>query len=273
MNPPDDPFADGLPTLAGTRVRLRALELCDAPDQVPIYGDPEVRRFGFSPPMRDETDGRALVEEAARLARERKIFHWCVADLDDDRAIGHASLFHLERDRARRGRLLPAPRPLGPRPRHRGPRRPPALRVRSPRPPPPRGRRRPAQRRLAPYPPEARLRPRRLPARTLDARRRAARRRLPRPLAARLARPPRHRRPHRAWTSALSESLCGPGDARRCAGSRPTTQELAGRVRTPPSRRNPRPCAARCTVWSSEQVRVGRRRSRTWADRAARRRA
>jgi RimJ/RimL family protein N-acetyltransferase len=101
MNPPDDPFADGLPTLAGPRVRLRALELRDAADQVPIYSDPEVRRFGFSPTMRDETDGRALVEEAARLVRERKIFHWCVAAVEDDRAIGHASLFHLEREHAR----------------------------------------------------------------------------------------------------------------------------------------------------------------------------
>jgi ribosomal-protein-alanine N-acetyltransferase len=91
-----DPWADGLPTLPGTRIRLRALEPRDAPAQVVIYGDPEVRRYGYAPPMESDADGLAVVENAARLARERTIFHWCVASTEDDVAIGHATLFHLE---------------------------------------------------------------------------------------------------------------------------------------------------------------------------------
>ena len=101
MSAREDPWAEGLPTLPGERVRLRALEPRDAPAQVPIYGDPEVARYGFAPPMKDEADGLALVELAARLVRERTIFHWCVASATDDEAIGHATLFHLEVEHGR----------------------------------------------------------------------------------------------------------------------------------------------------------------------------
>lgn len=96
MNHDADPWAHGLPRIEGGRVRLRALTPRDAPAQLSIYGDPEVTRLGYAPPMKDLADAHALVESTAHLARERTLFHWGIARTEDDLAIGHTTLFHLE---------------------------------------------------------------------------------------------------------------------------------------------------------------------------------
>jgi RimJ/RimL family protein N-acetyltransferase len=100
MNVPD-PLAQGLPTLDGPRVRLRAMTAADAPALIPIYGDPEVRRLGYAPPMGGLDDARAVVDETLRLAREGTLFHWGLALREDDAVVGHCTLFHLDRRHGR----------------------------------------------------------------------------------------------------------------------------------------------------------------------------
>jgi ribosomal-protein-alanine N-acetyltransferase len=97
----DDPFAHGLPTLEATRVRLRAMRAEDAPALMAIYGDALVARWGFDPPMKTLDDAMALVLSCARLAAERTLFHWGMAQVEDDVIIGHTTLFQVDRENRR----------------------------------------------------------------------------------------------------------------------------------------------------------------------------
>src|SRR5690349_11895359 len=99
--PADDPWAEGLPELLGERVRLRRLAERDAMAQIAIYGDPEVRRFGYAPKMDHEGDALAMIRQCAELVEARSIFHWGLATRDDDQAIGHMTLFHLDMEQGR----------------------------------------------------------------------------------------------------------------------------------------------------------------------------
>lgn len=101
MTAPPDPLADGLPTLEGQRLRLRAMTHDDAPALIPIYGDPEVRRLGYAPPMAGLEDARAVVDETLRLAREGTLFHWGLALRADDVVVGHCTLFQIDRKHGR----------------------------------------------------------------------------------------------------------------------------------------------------------------------------
>lgn len=96
MNAPDDPFAGGLPRLSGRRVVLRAMTDADAPALLPVYGDPEVRRMGYAPPMATVDDALAVVADTRRLVEARTIFHWGLALAESDVIVGHCTLFHLE---------------------------------------------------------------------------------------------------------------------------------------------------------------------------------
>lgn len=97
----DDPWAHGLPTLPARRVHLRAMRADDAPSLLAIYGDPLVARWGFDPPMKTMEDALALVLSCARLAAERTLFHWGMAQVEDDVIIGHTTLFQLDRENRR----------------------------------------------------------------------------------------------------------------------------------------------------------------------------
>jgi [ribosomal protein S5]-alanine N-acetyltransferase len=89
-------FHDGLPRLEGATLCLRALIAGDAPAVFDLYADKQANRFGFSPKMDELEDARRLIDEIARLARERTLFHWGVARRSDDRVIGHATLFKVD---------------------------------------------------------------------------------------------------------------------------------------------------------------------------------
>jgi RimJ/RimL family protein N-acetyltransferase len=96
-----DPFANGLPTLDSERLRLRALSERDVADVFALYADADAVRFGYAPRMESLDDARRLVEETARLARDRSVFHFGVADRERDQVIGHATLFRWEREQRR----------------------------------------------------------------------------------------------------------------------------------------------------------------------------
>jgi ribosomal-protein-alanine N-acetyltransferase len=92
----EDPFRDGLPTIESRGLRLRAFRHADADDVFRLYCDKDAVRFGYSPRMEEPSDAIVVIEETARLARARTVFHWGVAD-GEDRIVGHATLFHLEK--------------------------------------------------------------------------------------------------------------------------------------------------------------------------------
>jgi RimJ/RimL family protein N-acetyltransferase len=96
-----DPFATGLPTVEGADLRLRALEPRDREQVFALYADKEAVRFGFQPKMDTADDATALIERTRTLAAERSVFHWGVARTEDDRVVGHATLFHLDVEQGR----------------------------------------------------------------------------------------------------------------------------------------------------------------------------
>lgn len=96
-----DPFSDGLPTLESARLRLRALDIRDAAEVYALYADRDAVRFGYAPPMAGLDDARRVIEETIELARTRSLFHFGVADRQDDRIIGHATLFKWDQEQRR----------------------------------------------------------------------------------------------------------------------------------------------------------------------------
>lgn len=100
-DPPSEPmdldaiFRDGLPTIEGPMLRLRAMVPADRAAVFELYRDKEAVRFGFSPKMDEAADADAVIAETARLASARTLFHWGVARTTDDVIVGHATLLSL----------------------------------------------------------------------------------------------------------------------------------------------------------------------------------
>lgn len=101
VSAPADPFADGLPTIEGPRVRLRALRSTDRAEVYALYCDKDAVRYGFSPKMDTLEDADVLIERTRALAAAREVFHWGAALVDTDAIVGHATLFHMEREHRR----------------------------------------------------------------------------------------------------------------------------------------------------------------------------
>lgn len=97
----DDPFRDGMPVIEATRVRLRPFEERDVQEVFSLYEDKEATRFGYSPKMDDLDDARALIAEIVELAAKRTLFHFGIATREDDRIVGHATIFQWVRAQRR----------------------------------------------------------------------------------------------------------------------------------------------------------------------------
>lgn len=97
----DDPFRDGLPVVEAARIRLRPFEERDLEEVFRLYEDKEATRYGYSPKMESLEDARALVAETTSLAASRTLFHFGVATRDDDRIIGHATIFQWMKSQRR----------------------------------------------------------------------------------------------------------------------------------------------------------------------------
>lgn len=69
----------------------------DASDVYRLYADKDAVRYGYAPKMESLDDARHVIDQTISLAKERTIFHFGVADRQDDRILGHATLFHWER--------------------------------------------------------------------------------------------------------------------------------------------------------------------------------
>jgi [ribosomal protein S5]-alanine N-acetyltransferase len=84
-----------LPTLLGTRVRLRWLEPADIGALYDVFSDPEVMRYWSDPPLTCEDDARALLANIERAFMDRSMFQWGVARIADDRVLGTCTLLHV----------------------------------------------------------------------------------------------------------------------------------------------------------------------------------
>lgn len=93
-SPPDaaDPFADGLPTLDGARVRLRMPRADDAPDVLTVFGDAEALRYWSHEPLADLAAAERYVAAIHDGWRERTLFQWAITVPPSDALVGTVTL-------------------------------------------------------------------------------------------------------------------------------------------------------------------------------------
>ncbi len=87
---------DALPTLAGTRLRLRWLTPGDVDALFEVFGDPEVVRYWSSPALETPEDAQELLESIHQYFAEKTLFQWGIALAADDRVIGTCTLAEVD---------------------------------------------------------------------------------------------------------------------------------------------------------------------------------
>lgn len=101
MSESADPFADGLPTLDGERIRLRAVRPADDPGLLAVFGDARHLRYWSHGPLADLDDVRQYREGIAAGTRDRTFFQWAVTEPAEDRLIGTVTLSAWDRGNRR----------------------------------------------------------------------------------------------------------------------------------------------------------------------------
>ena len=81
-----------LPTLDGTRVRLRQIEDADVPALFTIFGDPEVTRYWSWPAYTEEASARRLLEEIRQGLADCTLLQWGIATHEDDALVGTCTI-------------------------------------------------------------------------------------------------------------------------------------------------------------------------------------
>jgi [ribosomal protein S5]-alanine N-acetyltransferase len=99
---------DKLPNLRGSRVLLRWLTRDDVDALLEIFGDESVVRFTSIPRLRDRSDALRFHAEIESFFRQRTLFQWGLARVEDARLLGTCSLsdIHWEHQRAEVGFAL-----------------------------------------------------------------------------------------------------------------------------------------------------------------------
>ncbi len=87
-----DLFANGLPTLAGTRTRLRMPTAADAPDVLRVFGDADNVRYWSHGPMASLAEAERYVATIHAGWRDRSLFQWAVTVPPDDTLVGTVTL-------------------------------------------------------------------------------------------------------------------------------------------------------------------------------------
>lgn len=96
-----DPFTDGLPTLDGEGVRLRAVRPADDRDLLAVFGDAAHLRYWSHGPLADLDAARAYREGIEAGLRDRSFFQWAVTEAGDDRLVGTVTLGSWDRKNRR----------------------------------------------------------------------------------------------------------------------------------------------------------------------------
>ena len=92
---------DDLPTLEGPRIRLRGFREDDLQDFYAVHSDPVVNRYWSFPAWTDVSQARDYFASAIGGRDAGRMLCWAIADLDDDRLIGAATLLAIDRAQAR----------------------------------------------------------------------------------------------------------------------------------------------------------------------------
>ena len=82
-----------LPTLDGSRIRLRWLSDDDVPALFDIFSDLRVTRYWGVPPLADMADAHALLADIHERFRARTNLQWGIARRSDNVVIGTCSLY------------------------------------------------------------------------------------------------------------------------------------------------------------------------------------
>lgn len=86
-------WGEALPALDAPGVRLRPLRDEDVPALFDIFGDPEVMRYWSSPPLKDISAARALLDGIRRHVDAKSLFQWGIARASDDTLVARARSF------------------------------------------------------------------------------------------------------------------------------------------------------------------------------------
>ena len=86
---------DPLPTLEGTRLRLRQLRASDVGDLFAIFSDPEVMRYWSHAPFRSMQQAKWYLRDIDAGRINQTHYQWGIALNGDDRVIGTTTLFAL----------------------------------------------------------------------------------------------------------------------------------------------------------------------------------
>jgi ribosomal-protein-alanine N-acetyltransferase len=101
-------FPEKIPTLAGERIVLRAMDERDLDALFAIYSNPEAMRYWSGRAWTDRDEGRALVDRGRAHFAAREAVLWGIARKSDDCVIGTCTLFsfHEQNRRAEVGYAL-----------------------------------------------------------------------------------------------------------------------------------------------------------------------
>ncbi|MBI5610353.1 MAG: GNAT family N-acetyltransferase [Deltaproteobacteria bacterium] len=86
-------FPQAFPVLATQRLVLRDVDDRDVEAIFEMESDPVAMRYWSRPPMRDRSEAVAAVARARQFFPSRSALRWAITLRDDDRALGHVSLF------------------------------------------------------------------------------------------------------------------------------------------------------------------------------------
>ena len=90
-----------VPTLEGSRVRLRPLRIGDADDFFALHSDPRVMRYWSHPPWTEREQAIARIEQLERDRANAEFYTWANTVGGTDRLIGTVSLFAINRTQFR----------------------------------------------------------------------------------------------------------------------------------------------------------------------------
>ena len=99
---------DRLPTLRGSRVLLRWMTSDDVDALLEIFGDERVVRYTSIPKLRDRNEAHHFHAEIESFFRQRTLFQWGLARVEDGRLLGSCTLSDIcwEHQRAEVGFAL-----------------------------------------------------------------------------------------------------------------------------------------------------------------------
>ena len=88
-------WGDQLPTIAGTRVVLRALRSSDVPDLFAIFSDPDVVRYWDGALMTSAADASEYLQQIEANFRDRQLFQWGISNQATASILGTCTLLHV----------------------------------------------------------------------------------------------------------------------------------------------------------------------------------